>query len=95
MREIAELGPEDFIDGRMALATYLTQRGKFVEAEKLAREIYPFASDSFNLMQVLGGSVVRQGKPDKDPNTRQRLEELSKIYGFGPGGRSVVWVEAP
>ena len=76
------ISPGDYPKGRVNLASILAQFGDFAEAEKLARELYLYCSDSWDVVQILGFSVVRQGKLDMNPDTRKRLRELAKIYGI-------------
>lgn len=82
IREAIEISPADYPKCRYNLAVILVMKGNFAEAEKVARELNEDNSDSFDIVQVLGVSVVRQGKPDKNPDTRQRLKELDRIFGL-------------
>ena len=81
-KEAIAIAPADYTPGQMTVALMLAKEGRFAEAEEVARELYTHSSDCLDVVRLLGGLVAQQGKPDKEPNTRERFRELIAIYGI-------------
>jgi tetratricopeptide (TPR) repeat protein len=81
-KEAIALSPVDYPKDRLQLAMLYALSDKPAEAEEVAQALYVHNSEDINVVNLLGFTLMPQGKFDQDPELKKRIAELRKIYGI-------------
>lgn len=79
-KKAASLGPDDYPDARLLLATLHAQRGRPKEAEAILKEIFPQISDSIIACDMYRQLLLELKKFKESDEKAKRANEMENIY---------------